>query len=263
MKTITSWDALLATPAPRDHLVQLYTRDAALVSTVVRWIERGVAAGDGVIVIATAPHRARIVAALRERSIDVAALEARAHLGLLDASETLAALLRDGVPDRAAMHALIDPVIGRARAAGCAHVRAFGEMVDLLNRRGDLAAALRLEELWNELIEAAQISLLCAYAVDAFDRKEYPSTLPGIGHAHSHLMPVEDGDRLERAIEGAFTEVFGLYADTRTLRELFVRHIDHATAMPEAQRTLLALHAVDPQLAGLVLERAGSIYRAA
>jgi hypothetical protein len=230
---------------------------------VVRWVELGVAAGDGAIVIATAPHRASIVAALRARSVDVAAAEARGQLSMLDASQMLEGLLRAGVPDRAAMHALIRPVIARARAAGNGRVRSFGEMVDLLNRRGDLAAAIRLEELWNELLDAERISLLCAYAVDAFDRDQYPATLPSIGHVHSHLMPVEDGERLERAIEGAFTEVFGLYADTRTLRDLFVRHGDDATAMPEAQRTLLALHAVDPQLAGLVLDRAESIYRAA
>ena len=34
MKTLSSWERTLASAAPRDHLVQLYTRDEALVATV-------------------------------------------------------------------------------------------------------------------------------------------------------------------------------------------------------------------------------------
>jgi hypothetical protein len=36
MKLVSSWDALLAAPAPCDHLVQLHTSDEALISTVAR-----------------------------------------------------------------------------------------------------------------------------------------------------------------------------------------------------------------------------------
>jgi hypothetical protein len=149
------------------------------------------------------------------------------------------------------------------RSAGYATVRAFGEMVDILNRRGNLAAAIRLEELWNELLAAERIALLCAYAVDAFDRTEYETTLPSIGHVHSHLMPVEDSDRLERAIDRAFVDVFGIYGDTRLLREVFVRQLPDTTAMPTAQGALFALRNLDTRLADAVLERAATHYRAA
>lgn len=135
------------------------------------------------------------------------------------------------------------------RSAGYATVRAFGEMVDILNRRGNLAAAIRLEELWNELLAAERIALLCAYAVDAFDRTEYNATPPSIGHVHSHLMPVEDSDRLERAIDRAFVDVFGIYGDTRLLREVFVRQLPDTTAMPTAQGALFALRNLDTRLA--------------
>ena len=47
-----------------------------------------------------------------------------------------------------------------SQAAGDGRVRAFGEMVDLL-RRTSLAAALRLEALWTELLDAQGIALVC------------------------------------------------------------------------------------------------------
>jgi hypothetical protein len=64
MKLVSSWDALLAAPAPCDHLVQLHTSDEALISTVARFIERGVAEGEGVVAITTAPHSRMIEARL-------------------------------------------------------------------------------------------------------------------------------------------------------------------------------------------------------
>jgi MEDS: MEthanogen/methylotroph, DcmR Sensory domain len=261
MKSLSSWNALLAAPAPRDHLVQLYTREHSLAATVARFVEHGLADGDGVIAIATAPHWTDVASRLTVRGLDVGDAQRRSQLMVLDAHETLGRLMVDGMPDGAAMHGVITPALEAVRGAGYAKIRAFGEMVDILNRRGNLAAAIRLEELWNELLEVEGIALLCAYAIDPFDRAGYAEALPSIGHVHSHLMPVEDSERLERAIDRAFVDVFGIYGDTRLLRDLFVRKLPDTTAMPTAQGALFALRDLDPRLADAVLERAASYYR--
>lgn len=263
MKTISSWDAILAAPAPSDHLVQLYTSERSLVSTVARYIERGLVDGDGVIAIATGAHWTDIAARLAAAEVDIAAAQRRGQFALLEAHDALARLSVDEMPDRDAMRAVVLPAIETTRAAGSGKVRAFGEMVDILNRRGNLAAAIRLEELWNELLAAERISLLCAYALDPFDRAEYTQALPSIGHTHTHLMPVEDPERLERAIDRAFVDVFGIYGDTTLLRELFVRQVPASTAMPTAQGALFALRELDARLADAVLERAAAHYRSA
>jgi hypothetical protein len=263
MKLLSSWDALLAAPAPRDHLVQLYTCDVALISSVARFFERGVAAGEGVVAISTAAHWRMIEARLNADDLDAAALQAKRQIVVRDAHDTLLSVMADGMPDREGMRTAVIAALESARSAGYPKVRAFGEMVDVLNRRGNLAAAIRLEELWNELLDAERIALLCAYAVDPFDRSQYKAALPSIGHAHSHLMPVEHPDRLERAIDRAFVEVFGIYGDTRLLRDLFVRQLPDATAMPSAQGALFALRNLDTRLADAVLERAAAHYRAA
>jgi hypothetical protein len=263
MKTLSSWDAVLAAPAACDHLVQLYTNPQSLITTVARFVERGLADGEGIVAITTRSHWTDIAAELASRGIDVPAVQASQALMVFDATDTLRRLLVDGMPDRDAMQAVVRPAIETVRRAGHARVRAFGEMVDILNRRGDLAAAIKLEELWNELLAAERIALLCAYAVDPFDRAQYGATLPGIGGVHSHLMPVDDVERLERAIDRAFIDVFGIYGDTRLLRELFARQLPDTTAMPTAQAALFALRDVDQRLADAVLERVASHYRAA
>ena len=261
MKTLSSWDALLAAPAPCDHLVQLYTSDQALVTTVVRYIEHGLAEDEGVIAITTAAHWTKIAERLGASGADVPALQASRQLIVRDAHDTLMSFMVDGMPDRSAMRTAVMGALDTVRDAGHTTVRAFGEMVDILNRRGNLAAAIRLEELWNELLDDERIALLCAYAVDPFDRAEYKATLPSIGHVHSHLMPVEDCERLERAIDRAFIDVFGIYGDTRLLRDLFVRQLPNAAAMPTAQGALFALRNLDSRLADAVLERAAMHYR--
>lgn len=67
----------------------------------------------------------------------------------------------------------------------------YGEMVNLLWEKGNLSAALRLEQLWNELGKTHSFALHCSYAMDIFD----PAThcccaLEGV--QHSHIIPVEN-----------------------------------------------------------------------
>jgi hypothetical protein len=145
MTTMTSWDAALAAPAPRDHLVQLYTSEPSLVGTLARFVEHGFRLDHGIVAITTAARWSAVAARLSAAGIDVAAAQSRGQLAVLDAADTLARLLVDGAPDRDATRRAIVPAIQAARAAGYTTVRAYGEMVDLLSRRGDLAAALRLE----------------------------------------------------------------------------------------------------------------------
>jgi hypothetical protein len=97
---------------------------------------------------------------------------------------------------------LLDRFAGR-------HVRAFGEMVDVLCKSGRRDAAMALEELWNELAQRRDFSLLCGYHLDVFDRESQAATLPDVCRAHSHVLPVLDPARLQRAVDQALEEVLG------------------------------------------------------
>jgi hypothetical protein len=150
-----------------DHLVHFYEDERCLTGVVVDFLVAGAAAGEPLVVIATAAHRAAFLDGLEARGVAPDALLASGQLTLLDASATLASLMVDGVPDPARFDAVIGGQLARI-GAGAAQVRAYGEMVDLLWSRGERQAALRLEELWNELASRHRFSLLCAYVMASF-----------------------------------------------------------------------------------------------
>jgi hypothetical protein len=81
------------------------------------------------------------------------------------------------MPDATVFRAVIKRIIdqaGRDLASGRHRkVRLFGEMVSILWTSGKPEAALRLEELWNEVTDTYPVSLLCTYMLD--------------GNGHSHL----------------------------------------------------------------------------
>jgi signal transduction histidine kinase/ActR/RegA family two-component response regulator len=165
------------------HAVRFYEDDELLCEAVARYVGAGAAAGERVVVIATEAHWTSIAGRLTDRAFDLERATATGRLEFLEARETLARLLVDGMPDAA----LFEQVIGRLIAPH-GHVRAYDEMVDLLWRDGNLPAALRLEEHWNRLAEEHSMSLLCAYVVTRFDRDCRPGELDDVCRAHTHAI---------------------------------------------------------------------------
>src|SRR4051812_18158345 len=96
MKTLSSWDSVLAAPQPCDHLVQLYTSDDSLISTVTRFIEPGLTKGEAVVAITTAAHWTKLAGKLTASGVDVAAAESRRQLVVCDAHSTLKTFMVDG-----------------------------------------------------------------------------------------------------------------------------------------------------------------------
>jgi hypothetical protein len=73
-------------------------------------------------------------------------------------------------------------------------VRAFGEMVALLWARGDVAATVRLEHLWNDICAQVPLPLFCAYP--RVGTTMNPSrSMVDICTAHSRIIP---GDVFQR-----------------------------------------------------------------
>ena len=253
------WQSLLRTPQPCDHLIQLYTDEAFFARVVSEFLETGFADGAGAVVMATPAHVEAITARLAGARIDVAAALARRQLVVADAEATLAEFMVDGMPDRAKFVAAITPALDRIRAAGYRQVRAFGEMVDLLWDH-NLPATVALEALWNELLADRRVSLLCAYRIDNFDRAAHRGALHQLTQEHTHLIPVEDYERLETAVTRAYADVFGSLGDPALLREHVVAAHKSPAVMPGAQTALVALRGLSGDIADAVLERAHHYY---
>lgn len=74
----------------------------------------------------------------------------------------------DGWPDAACFSQIMINAVLKAKMASesvSLDVAAFGEMVALLWADGKMDAAIKLEELWNDLAHTNSFSLLCAYPI--------------------------------------------------------------------------------------------------
>jgi hypothetical protein len=254
------WRELLADPGERDHTVQLYSDLGFLTHAVGHYAGTGLARGDAVVVVATPDHRQAIVQRLAADGFEVDRLIESEQLTVLDAAETLSRCMVNGAPHAGRFMPLLGDTITRA-AGRYPRVRAYGEMVNLLWEKGELPAALRLEELWNDLGATHTFSLHCAYAMDAFDRGTHCGALHGVHHAHSHLIPVEDYSRFDEAVNRALADVLGP-AEAVVLKPVLVARHRSGAHMPAAQAAILGLTEVLPTAADAVLLRARRYYGA-
>lgn len=151
-------------PAAADHRVEFYTDDTTLVRSVIDFLHPSLSDGRA-IVVADDGHRDAVTAGLREEGVDVAAALASGRLVLLGAAGCLEGFMTDDVPDAAAFFELMGDVLpGTCEGP----VRVYGEMVAVLWEAGSVTAAMRLEELWNELGAAHDFALLCGYPAALF-----------------------------------------------------------------------------------------------
>jgi signal transduction histidine kinase len=187
----------LSQPAQQNHIVQFYEDEGFLADVVAHFVGVGLAAAEPTIVIATPGHRAAFTQQLERKGFDVSRLLAGGTFVILDARETLARFMVDGQPDWTRFSTVIGNAMTELVRGSChARVRAYGEMVDVLWADGNADAAIRLEELWNDLGRQYSFSLLCAY-----DLARFPAGTDGAGLArvcgtHSHVIPTEGFARL-------------------------------------------------------------------
>jgi hypothetical protein len=177
------------------HAVQFYEHDDALAELLAAYVGTALVKGDAAIVIATKQHREDLRVSLAERGLDLRIPESQGRYAAYDVVDTLAQFSSPtGWPDRDRFRRLIGDVVVRAsRSAGNSpRVAAFGEMVALLCANGHFAAAIRLEELWNELAHDYSFSLCCAYPMSLFKTDDTAAArFMKVCAQHSHVFPVE------------------------------------------------------------------------
>jgi MEDS: MEthanogen/methylotroph, DcmR Sensory domain len=256
------WDRMVADAAPSDHIVQLYQDQDFLNRAVCRFAAAALANGEGIILVPTLAHWQAIRARLETEGVDVEAAQRRGQLMMVDADEFLPRFLRDAMPDSPVFLGLAADVIGQARAGGrYQKVRWWGEMVNVLWERGDVAASMNLEDLFDQLAREHDIAIFCSFLMDNFNGEVHTRMLPRLGTNHSHLIPVEDYARLERAVADALHETVGA-EQARVLERRLLSEYRRPFDMPRAQALLLALRQVLPTVADPVLRRSRELYTA-
>ena len=147
--------------APCEHVVQIYGEESAFLEQLAAFAAAGLAAGEAVIVIATASHRSSLAARLAALGADVAAAREHRLLLTLDAADVLSRFMQGDWPDEQRFTATILDILGQM--APGRRVRAFGEMVALLWSRRNNGATVRLEHLWADFCRTHALALFCAY----------------------------------------------------------------------------------------------------
>ena len=252
-----AWTGFLHGAGPAGHAVQVYRDVGELAESVGRYLAVGFDLGEPAVVIATPAHWERFGARLAEVGWDADRIEQSGLLFCADAETTLAAVMDgdrlSGDRFEAVVGGLLDRVGARFPKR---RIRAFGEMVDLLCERGDSAGAAELEELWNRLARRRSFSLLCGYQLDVFDRDAQLSVLPQICRSHSHVLPADDPERLERAVDAALEEALG--AEAEQVRSAVADQ--RRRRVPQAQLALMWVSSQMPRSAEGILESAREHY---
>ena len=178
---------------PHGHVVQFYMEDGALLEATSRFVGTALGAGDAAVVIATQAHRDALAQIMKARGFDVTGAMRRRQYVAADAAETLSRFMRNGLPDPKLFVSVVGGLFDQiSSTAGVPpRVAAFGEMVALLWAEGKPEAAVRLEELWNELARARSFSLRCAYPMAGFNREEFTESFLKICAEHSAVIPGE------------------------------------------------------------------------
>jgi hypothetical protein len=171
---------------PKNHELQLYPHDEALIASLTDYITKGLGNKESVIVIATAEHLEALRQNLTINNVDLdSAIDLDKYIPI-EAASFLQTFLINDWPVRDLFIKAVTPVLKRAMASGTT-VRAFGEMVVLLWRKQLYAATVHLEQLWNDLAEHHDFRLLCAYPKSAF-KHGLQSALQHICKAHSDTI---------------------------------------------------------------------------
>jgi hypothetical protein len=256
------WGGLLASAGPRDHIVQLYQDQQFLNRAVCRFAASAIANGEGVILVPTAAHWEAFRPRLEAEGVDTEAAQASGQLTVVDADALLPQFMRDAMPDAPVFLGLAAEVIAKARGNGrYTKVRWWGEMVNVLWERGDVAASMDLEDQFDRLAQEHEIAIFCSFVMDNFNGEVHSRILPRLGQNHSHLIPVEDYARLERAVADALRETVGA-DEARVLEEQLLARAPSPFQMPRSQALLLALRETLPVVADSVLTRSRKLYHA-
>jgi hypothetical protein len=123
---------------------------------------------------------------MEQEGFNLKQLERTGQLICEDAGNLLSTFMFDGTIDELVFKTKVGKLIERAKVSGgkSRPVRVFGEMVDLI-WTSKPQTTQRLEELWNDVIEAYSVPLLCAYSLTGTKPSELPTPLLA---CHSHAI---------------------------------------------------------------------------
>ncbi len=147
----------------RIHSAYFYENEHALVTRLCRLVTSSLGEGRTTMLFLTREHKDQLESALRAEGLDLAAVLAKGQLKLLDAERLLQSLVADNDISEERFHTAFDNLLAEG-AGSHRDLTVCGELVNLLWHSGRPHLAVKLEELWDAVLERHHLHLYCAYA---------------------------------------------------------------------------------------------------
>jgi len=154
---------------PRRHEAVFYSTKEQSVDDWVSTAEDALTSGATFIVLAFDERRHRLQAVLEARGVNVARAIRDGRFIAMDVEEAISQWMVDGMPDEARFWPAVTSVMlaaARASTSERPHVVACGECAPSLCEQGDAEAAIRLEQLWDEVAAIYNLDVFCGYSSD-------------------------------------------------------------------------------------------------
>jgi CheY-like chemotaxis protein len=210
---------------PGAHAVQFYEQRRWLHRGLVRFFEEAWRSGSPAVMIG--------------RSDTLDALLAHTGAGrdrvyFVEADAAVSLLMKDGTLDPAAADGLFRKVAADLGADRPMWI--YGEMVDVLCRRGRHDAAIALEGWWNDRFASPRFTVMCGYDVRGFGADADRKHLETICRAHTHVVPtvplatptvhiVDDDESMRRSLARLLRSI-GVTVQTYRSAETFLDTVD-------------------------------------
>jgi hypothetical protein len=173
-----------------DHYVQFYESNEFYIDTVSGFIAAALGRGNIGVMVATSEHRRDVSRKLESLGIDITAAERDGHLFLRDAEAIISQIMVDGELVRARFANMVEGVIGNLAASG-RHIFATGEIAGLLWSMGKRAAAVEVEQFWDDFAKRNRMTILCAYPIGEHSVSNIQALLAEVCNCHSRVFPAE------------------------------------------------------------------------
>jgi hypothetical protein len=173
-----------------DHIVQLYKQDSHLTDVVTNYVVPSLLSGEGVLIIATEEHIKQFERSLKSVHINTTLLQLTRQLVMLDARSTLNNFMDGEQLNTEKFFIYMESVLADLRVE-YPSIKAYGEMVNVLWNDGNFESMLGLENLWKNLLDKHDMTLLCAFSLDELSEEREGITFNEVCGCHSYVIPAE------------------------------------------------------------------------
>jgi DNA-binding NarL/FixJ family response regulator len=177
--------------APHRHEVLFYSEDSVFLRSLTDFIATALDAGDVAVAIVTESHHEGLARMLKARGVDVDNAIREGTFIPVDTAKSLSTFMVNGMPDSDQYLELVGDLIRAAAKAGKrehARIAAWGKISPVLWAEGNADAAVRLEQITEQLIGTCEVDILCAYPMNSFNGQKDDHILQTICAQHSAVF---------------------------------------------------------------------------